>query len=113
VIEEVYANYTRRISTSKLNDVIREATQRHGIPSYYGKLVKIYFATQFSTKPPKIALVSNRPKGLHFSYKRYLVNRLREHFEFKGTPILVLPRAKNAEEKQRENNEQGEIFEDS
>ena len=93
-ILEVYANYAFRIPTSKLNDTIAKAVRTHPIPSDRGKLVKIYYATQYATKPPQIALISNRPKSLHFSYKRFLVNQLRREFGLSGTPILLAPRPK-------------------
>ncbi len=94
LILEVYENYARRIPTSKLNEVIKKATIRHQLPADKTKRVKIYFATQYDVKPPKIALVMNRPKALHFSYKRYLLNKLREAFKLDGTPVLMYPRAK-------------------
>ncbi len=94
LILSVYENYKRRISTSKLNELIKVATIRHQLPADKTKRVKIYFATQYDIKPPKIALVMNRPKALHFSYKRYLTNKLREEFELEGTPVLMYPRAK-------------------
>jgi len=94
LILSVYENYKRRIPTSKLNELIKKATIRHQLPADKTKRVKIYFATQYDTKPPKIALVMNRPKALHFSYKRYLTNKLREAFELDGTPVLLYPRAK-------------------
>lgn len=93
-ILEVYANYSFRIPTSRLNDCIAEATKRHQLPSDHGKIVRIYYATQYETCPPQIALVMNRPKALHFSYRRYLVNFLRESFEFSGTPILISARGR-------------------
>ncbi|WP_281950422.1 ribosome biogenesis GTPase Der [Nitrosophilus kaiyonis] len=92
LILKVYKNYSSWIPTSKLNKIIKEATQRHAIPSYYGKPVNILFATQYETKPPKIALIMNRPEGLHFSYKRYLINKLRENFDLEGTPVILTPR---------------------
>lgn len=92
LILQVYENYARRIPTSKLNELVEEASIRHHLPSDHGKLVKIYFATQFDTCPPRIALVMNRPKAMHFSYKRYLMNRLRESFELEGTPLILIPR---------------------
>lgn len=92
LILQVYENYARRIPTSKLNELVEEASIRHHLPSDQGKLVKIYFATQFDTCPPRIALVMNRPKAMHFSYKRYLMNRLRESFELEGTPLILIPR---------------------
>ncbi len=94
LILNVYENYKRRIPTSKLNELIKKATVRHQLPADKTKRVKIYFATQYDVKPPKIALVMNRPKALHFSYKRYLTNKLREAFELDGTPVLLYPRAK-------------------
>ena len=94
LILSVYENYKRRIPTSKLNELIKKATVRHQLPADKTKRVKIYFATQYDVKPPKIALVMNRPKALHFSYKRYLTNKLRETFELDGTPVLMYPRAK-------------------
>lgn len=94
-ILEVYANYSSRIPTAKLNDAIAAATKAHPIPSDHGKLVKIYYATQYATKPPQIALMCNRPKSLHFSYKRFLVNRLRKEFALRGTPVLLAPRPKD------------------
>lgn len=99
-ILEVYANYSRRIPTSKLNALFKETSVRHPIPSDKGKLVKIYFATQFDTCPPRIALVMNRPKALHFSYKRYLMNQLRETFELEGSPLILIPRKRGASEEE-------------
>ncbi|WQW97305.1 ribosome biogenesis GTPase Der [Helicobacter pylori] len=88
-IIEVYECFSKRIPTSLLNSVINQATQRHPLPSDGGKLVKVYYATQFATKPPQISLVMNRPKALHFSYKRYLINTLRKEFNFLGTPLIL------------------------
>jgi GTP-binding protein len=92
-IIEVFENSKQRISTSKLNEAIKLAISRHHIPSQKGRTVKIYFATQFDTLPPRIALIVNR-KGLHFSYKRYLVNFLRDNFNFEGVPIEIIDRKK-------------------
>ncbi|ANV97530.1 ribosome biogenesis GTPase Der [Helicobacter enhydrae] len=97
-ILEVYQNYSRRIPTAKLNEMIQEATRRHPLPSDHGKLVRIYYATQYQICPPQIALVMNRPKSLHFSYRRYLVNFLRSQFDFSGTPIFITSRGKNTKQ---------------
>ena len=100
-ILKVYKNYSKRIPTSSLNKWIEEATIKHHIPTDIGgKEVKIYYATQYKTKPPTIALIMNRNK-LHFSYKRYLVNFLRKKEDFEGTPIVFIPRKKG--EKNEEN----------
>ena len=88
----VYNNYTKRISTAKLNEWIKEATIRHNLPTdIKGRETKIYYATQFGIKPPTIALVMNRAK-LHFSYERYLINFLRKKEDFTGSPIVLIPR---------------------
>ncbi|WP_411683234.1 ribosome biogenesis GTPase Der [Helicobacter felis] len=96
-ILEVYAHFCKRISTSTLNQVIAEATQKHPLPSDHGKIVRIYYGTQFASCPPQIALVMNRPKALHFSYKRYLINVLRQKFGFLGTPIILSTRDKKSQ----------------
>ncbi len=93
-IIEIYDNYTQRISTSELNKVIEQAVIRHALPSPNGAYLRIYYATQFSTKPPKIALIMNKPRLLHFSYKRYLINFLRNRFNFEGIPIHIIARGK-------------------
>jgi len=99
---EVYANFSQHIPTRQLNEVIKEATIRHQIPSDHAKIVKIYFATQYQTKPPRIVLVMNKPRSLHFSYKRYLANQLRETFSLEGTPVLIYPRAKGERDNEEE-----------
>jgi len=91
MILKVYTNYSRRIPTSKLNEVIKEATQRHYLPTDKTKPVKILYAVQYETAPPRIALIMNRTH-LHFSYRRYLANYLRERFDFEGSPILFTVR---------------------
>lgn len=104
MILDVYKNYTQRIPTSKLNEIIKDATIKHQIPSEKSKIVKIYFATQYGTKPPRIALVMNKPRSLHFSYKRYLVNKLRENFNLEGSPVLLYPRGRG----EKDNEEQAD-----
>ena len=88
----IYRRYTRRIPTSKLNEVVQYAIRRHHVPSHHGQVVRIKFATQYATKPPRIALVVNKPELLHFSYKRYLANILREQFDFEGVPLEIVAR---------------------
>ena len=88
MILKVFKNYTKRIATAKLNEIIKEATIRHYLPTDKTKPVKILYAVQYKTKPPTIALVMNRTH-LHFSYRRYLINYLRGKFDFTGTPILL------------------------
>jgi len=99
---EIYENYSQRIPTSTLNKAIETAVIRHSLPSPAGNYLRIYYSTQFETKPPRIALIMNKPKLLHFSYKRYLINFLRDNINFEGTPIHVVARGKG----QREENEE-------
>ena len=94
-IIEIFNNYTQRIPTSKLHRVIEEAVSRHSLPSPNGAYLRIYYTTQFATNPPRIALVMNKPNLLHFTYKRYLINYLRDNFNFEGTPIHVIARGKH------------------
>ena len=99
----VYKNYTIKLPTSRLNEVIAAATKAHPIPREHGRAVRIYYAAQFDTAAPKIALVMNKPKCLHFSYLRYLQNQLRASFELGGTPVVLVPRGRG--KSKEENNE--------
>ncbi|MRJ02906.1 MAG: ribosome biogenesis GTPase Der [Epsilonproteobacteria bacterium] len=100
LILKVHRNYTQWIPTSQLNRVIQEAQWRHPIPAYHGKPVKILYGVQYESGPPRIALIMNRPEGLHFSYKRYLTNQLRENFDLEGTPVLLTPRRRGEREEE-------------
>ncbi|BBG65102.1 GTP-binding protein EngA [Hydrogenimonas sp.] len=102
MILKVFENYTRHIPTRELNEVIKEATIKHHIPSHKGRPVNILFASQYAIKPPKIALISNRPQGIHFSYIRYLTNRLRDRFELEGTPVILVPKKRGEREEEEE-----------
>ncbi|RXK14283.1 ribosome biogenesis GTPase Der [Halarcobacter mediterraneus] len=93
-IVEIYENYAQRIPTSILNKVIEEATIRHALPSPNGAYLRIYYTTQYEIKPPRVALIMNKPRLLHFSYKRYLINYLRKNINFEGTPIHIIARGK-------------------
>jgi len=104
-IVEIFEHFTKRIPTSELNKVVEFAIQKHHIPSDQGKMVRIYYATQYDVRPPKISLVMNRPASLHFSYKRYLVNTLRDQFGFDGTPIIINARKRG--ERIEEDGEEG------
>lgn len=93
-ILQIFENFTQKIQTSKLNTLIENATRSHPLPHDYGKLVKIYYVVQYDLAPPKIALIMNRPKALHFSYKRYLQNQIRKEFNFEGVPLIIASRKK-------------------
>jgi GTPase len=88
MILEINENYSQRIPTSKINEVIEKALRRHTLPSVSGQVIRIYYSTQYETRPPKVAIIMNKPSGLHFTYRRYLTNKLREAFNFTGTPVL-------------------------
>ncbi len=100
-IVEVYENYAQRIPTKKLYDVVKAASEKHKLPGDHGRIVKIKFATQYASKPPKISLVMNIPI-IHFSYKRYLVNMLRESFNFEGTPIIINARRRGERDEEED-----------
>ena len=97
-ILKVYENSKREIKTSILNDVIRDAYQLNLPPSYKSKRLKIYFANQVSTKPPVFNLQVNSKGLVHFSYERYLENKIREAFDFTGVPIVLQFKNKGEEE---------------
>ncbi|MGL5175855.1 MAG: ribosome biogenesis GTPase Der [Cetobacterium sp.] len=93
--EAVFAEYNKRISTGLLNTVISDAIIMNNPPTRKGRVVKINYATQISTAPPRFVLFCNYPELVHFSYGRYIENKLRESFGFEGTPIDVIFEKKN------------------
>ena len=88
-IKKAYASATKEIKTSALNDCIRDAYMLHEPPSYKGKRLKIYFVNQSGVKPPKFTFNVNNKGLVHFSYERYLENKIRESFDLVGTPIII------------------------
>ena len=88
-ILKVSENIGKEIKTSILNEVINDAYQLNLPPSYKGKRLKIYFTSQTGTKPPKFTFRVNNKGLVHFSYERYLENKIRENFDFTGTPITL------------------------
>ena len=94
LIDAVYAESRRRVTTGMLNDLLADAMARHQPPSDKGKRLKIYYMTQTATCPPTFVLFCNNAELFHFSYRRYLENCLRETFGFKGTPIRMTIRQK-------------------
>jgi GTP-binding protein len=87
-----------RVSTSRLNEMVQEAMRRHNPPIVHGKTLKVYYATQTRVNPPTFVFFVNDPEAVHFSYERYLENRLRDAFGFKGTAIRVFFRARTRSE---------------
>jgi len=88
-IKKAYENSKKEIKTSLLNDVIMDAYTLNPPPSYKGKRLKIYFSSQASTCPPTFNIQVNSKGLVHFSYERYLENKIRESFDFEGTPIVL------------------------
>ena len=97
-IIRVKENIKREIKTSVLNEVILDAYQLNIPPSYKGKRLKIYFTSQTGINPPKFTFRVNRKGLVHFSYERYLENKIRENFDFTGTPIILQFKNRNGED---------------
>ena len=95
---KVAENIKREIKTSVINEVILDAYQLNLPPSYKGKRLKIYFTSQTGTKPPKFTFRVNSKGLVHFSYERYLENKIRENFDFTGTPITLQFKNRNGDD---------------
>lgn len=91
---EVYNNRKQRIPTSKLNEVMLAAVEAYHPPAVKGKLIKIKYVTQLPTATPSFAFFTNLPQYIKEPYKRYLENKLRENFNFKGVPVQIFIRQK-------------------
>lgn len=94
ILLKVYESYTYSIQTSVLNDIIQEAQMMNESPDFNGGRCRIFYAQQVNNKPMTIALFVNDPKWMHFSYLRYIENRIRESFELEGSPINLILRKK-------------------
>lgn len=95
LIDESYLNNNKRIQSSLLNDLINDAISMNPTPQDKGKRLNIFYSSQVAICPPTFVLFVNYPELLHFSYERFLENRIRETFDFKGTPIRLLARKRN------------------
>ncbi|EAG5147731.1 ribosome biogenesis GTPase Der [Listeria monocytogenes] len=92
LINQVSDNHSLRVQSSMLNDVISDAVAMNPSPMDKGKRLKIFYTTQVAVKPPTFVVFVNDPELMHFSYERFLENRIREAFPFEGTPIRVIAR---------------------
>ena len=99
MIDMVIENQTLRVATGVLNEILMEATAMQQPPSDKGKRLKIYYMTQVAVKPPSFVIFVNDKELMHFSYQRYLENKIRESFGFKGTSLKFFVR----ERKERDN----------
>ncbi|MCL1976292.1 MAG: ribosome biogenesis GTPase Der [Firmicutes bacterium] len=98
LVEFITEQASRRVTTSQLNEVLREATQLNPPAAIKGRRLKVLYGAQVGVKPPKIVLFVNDPELVHFSYARYLENKLREAFGFAGTPISIIWRKREKPE---------------
>lgn len=96
-VNDVYIQYAGRITTGQLNKIIERAIFRNAPSLHRGKRIKFYYATQVSHKPPTMVCFVNYPEAIHFSYKRYLVNRIREETGLDKTPIRIIFRKRQGQ----------------
>jgi GTP-binding protein len=93
-IDDAIEEHGKRIPTAELNRFFDEVLERHPPPTMRHRAVRLYYITQVSTAPPTFVVITNEPKGVHFSYQRYVINQIRKRFGFRGTPVRVLYRGK-------------------
>ncbi len=98
-VDEVYDQYARRITTGQLNKFLERAIKKNEPSLHHGKRIKFYYAAQISTKPPTIVCFVNYPQAVHFSYKRYLINQLRQETGLDKTPIRIIFRQREGRKK--------------
>jgi GTP-binding protein len=89
-VGSVYKQYTAKIPTSSLNRLLSDAVETHTPPIYKNKRLKFYYTSQLSSKPPTFVIMTNSYKGVHFSYKRYLINRFREGLGLDRVPLRII-----------------------
>ncbi|MCM0582250.1 ribosome biogenesis GTPase Der [Weissella diestrammenae] len=94
IIKQVNENHQRRIQSSTLNEVIMDALALNPAPNRNGKRLRVYYATQVSIQPPTFVVFVNEPELMHFSYERFLENQIRKAFDFTGTPVHLIKRAR-------------------
>ncbi len=89
-VDEAFGEFGKRVGTSAVNKLFEDLIDHHPPPMRKGKITKLYYATQVSTRPPTFVVQANFPEAIHFSYERYVQNRIREAFGFDGTPVRVI-----------------------
>jgi GTP-binding protein len=92
LVDDVYDQYVKRIGTGQLNRILETATTKNPPSLHRGKPIKFYYATQVSSRPPTVVCFVNHPRAVHFSYKRFLINQIREQAGLHQTPIRLLLR---------------------
>jgi GTP-binding protein len=88
-VEMVSDEFNRKVSTPKLNKLLKDAEYNHQPPMYQGKRLKLFYITQTAVRPPTFVIFVNKAEGIHFSYERYLMNCLRQAFGFTACPIRL------------------------
>ena len=99
LVDQVYDQYQRRIGTGQLNKIFERAIARTAPSLHRGRRIKFYYAAQISAKPPTIICFVNYPQAVHFSYKRYLINQLRQETGLDKTPIRLILRQREGRKK--------------
>lgn len=94
MINKACESHSLRVPTNVLNDVIMDAIAMNPTPTHNGQRLRVYYATQVAIKPPTFVVFVNDPELLHFSYERFLENRIRDAFDFEGSPIKIIGRAR-------------------
>jgi GTP-binding protein len=94
-VRESAGAHKKRVSTSEVNRFFEEVLERHPPPTMDNRSVRLYYVTQVSAAPPTFVVASNYPERVHFSYRRYVINQLRERFGFTGTPVRVMYRGRD------------------
>lgn len=100
LVDEVFEQYTKRVKTSEVNKFLEYVVRQHSPPVHRNRRLKFYYASQVATRPPTFMFVVNQPGGLAPSYRRFLVNQIREAFGFEGTPIKTVVRPRKGHEEE-------------
>lgn len=95
LIDEIYDQYIKRINTSDLNSFLEYTVKKNSLPRYQSKQVRIFYTTQVGIKPPSFVFFVSSAKGIHFSYRRYLINQIRDKFNFNYVPLKIIFRKKS------------------
>ncbi len=101
-VKKLYLEYTKRVPTHAVNEVLRTALERHQPPVVGTRRLKFYYMTQVSSRPPYFVAFVNNPQGVHFSYERFLVNMIRESFGFDGVPVRLSIRKRKSKYSEEE-----------
>ncbi|MBI4776617.1 MAG: ribosome biogenesis GTPase Der [Deltaproteobacteria bacterium] len=101
IILDLYREYTTRVATPELNDLIQSAVSKHSPPRFRNRPVKFYYATQTGIRPPSFLIFANAPEGVHFSYERFLANQIKARFHLEMTPVRLVFRARSEPSRRR------------